>query len=317
MNPAASDLGQRMRRLIEDHQAEVCRALGLVDGKPFQRDVWQRQEGGGGLTAVLTEGNVFERAGVNTSTVWGELDDVAWAKMASRPNSDAGAGTSARSGREFFATGISMVLHPRSPMVPTMHANFRYLTRGAEAWFGGGSDLTPYYPQLEDVVGFHSGWKAICDRHDAAYYPRFKAWCDEYFYIRHRREMRGVGGIFFDDLAGDLERSFAFVTDCCRHVLEPYLPIVERLRDEEYGERERRFQLFRRGRYVEFNLVYDRGTAFGLATGGRTESILMSLPPLASWSYAYQPERGSREAEAMRFFQPQDWLGQSGATVSE
>lgn len=298
-----------MRRLIEEQQQQICEVLERLDGRSFVRDPWQRAGGGGGLTAVLSDGNLFERAGVNTSAVWGELDDLAWAKMASRPNSGAGAGARDKAGRPFFAAGISMVLHPRSPLVPTVHANFRYLTRGDEAWFGGGSDLTPYYPEREDVEHFHRSWKAICDRHDAAYYPRFRRWCDEYFYIPHRHETRGIGGIFFDDLNGELEKAFAFVADCCRNVLEPYLPIVERRRGEPYGERERRFQLFRRGRYVEFNLVYDRGTAFGLATGGRVESILMSLPPLAGWSYAYQPEPGSREAEAMRFFQPQDWLG--------
>jgi coproporphyrinogen III oxidase len=306
-----------MRGLVEEQQQAICSALERVDGTSFARDAWQREGGGGGLTAVLSEGGVFESAGVNTSTVWGELDDSAWAKMASRPNSGGGTSAQDRSGRRFFATGISMVLHPRSPMVPTMHANFRYLTRGADAWFGGGSDLTPYYPDLEDVAGFHQEWKTICERHDPAYYARFKTWCDEYFYIRHRGEMRGVGGIFFDDLTGDMERIFAFVSDCCKNVLAPYLPIVERRRGQAYGDRERRFQLFRRGRYVEFNLVYDRGTAFGLATGGRTESILMSLPPLASWSYAYSPEPGSREAEAMRFFQPQDWLQRSGPACGE
>jgi coproporphyrinogen III oxidase len=289
------DIGRRMQALVEDRQSAICQTLERVDGRSFRRDRWERAGGGGGLTAVLSDGNVFERAGVNTSTVWGRFDDAALRKLGG-------------SERSFFATGISIVLHPRSPMVPTMHANFRYLTRGTDDWFGGGSDLTPYYPYIEDVVWFHRAWKAVCDRHDADFYPRFKRWCDEYFYIPHRREMRGVGGIFFDDLRADPQATFRFVEDCCTSVLEPYLPILERRRSEPYGENEREFQLFRRGRYVEFNLVYDRGTSFGLATGGRTESILMSLPPLASWRYAYQPKPGSPEERAMRFFQPQEWL---------
>jgi len=289
-------VGTRARELFEAQQPAICDALSRLDGAAtFALDRWERPGGGGGLSAVLAEGALFEQAGVNTSTVWGELDEAALRKL--------GGGV-----REFFATGISLVLHPRSPMLPTMHANFRFLARGTTAWFGGGSDLTPSYPWREDVVSFHRAWKQICDRHDAGYYSRFKAWCDEYFYIPHRNEMRGVGGIFFDEFSGDVEKIFAFVSDCCRNVLAPYVPIIERRRAEPYGDRERQFQLLRRGRYVEFNLVYDRGTSFGLATRGRTESILMSLPPLARWTYAYEPAPGSAEAQAMAFFQPQDWL---------
>jgi coproporphyrinogen III oxidase len=298
----ADDTGQRMEALVLEQQAVICRALEALDGGRFVEDHWERAGGGGGLTALLSDGTLFEKAGVNTSAVWGELDDAALRKMAD-----------ARHGavwepheRLFFATGLSMVLHPKSPMVPTLHANFRFLSRGKQSWFGGGSDLTPSYPRVQDAAGFHGAWKTICDRHDPEFYPRFKRWCDEYFYIPHRKEMRGVGGIFFDDLAAD-ESAFRFVEDCCRSVLAPYLPIVERRRDEPYRERERQFQLFRRGRYVEFNLIYDRGTSFGLATGGRAESILMSLPPLAAWIYDYQPAPGSAEEEAMRFFQPRDW----------
>lgn len=290
------ELGARAAKLFETQQAAICQELARLDGsRQFAFDRWERAGGGGGLTAVLDQGALFEKAGVNTSSVWGTLDDAALRKLGGQE-------------RSFFATGISMVLHPRSPMVPTMHANFRYLTRGSDGWFGGGSDLTPYYPQRDDVVEFHRGWKQICDRHDESYYPRLKTWCDDYFYIPHRGETRGVGGIFFDDLRDDLERIFAFVTDCCQNVLVPYVHIVKRRRDEPYGEREREFQLHRRGRYVEFNLVCDRGTTFGLATHGRTESILMSLPPLARWTYAYEPEPGSRESHAMTYFQPQDWL---------
>jgi len=297
MSSQSSPVGERARQLFETSQSLVCEELSGLDGAAqFGMDRWERAGGGGGLTAILAQGALFEKAGVNTSTVWGTLDDEALRKL--------GGGQE----RKFYATGISIVLHPWSPMVPTMHANFRYLTRGADAWFGGGSDLTPYYPRREDVVGFHQEWKKTCDRHDPAFYPRFKAWCDEYFYIPHRGESRGAGGIFFDNLRGDLEKTFAFVTDCCRNVLAPYLPIVQRRRAQPHGERERQFQLHRRGRYVEFNLVYDRGTSFGLATGGRAESILMSLPPLARWTYAYEPQAGSPEAQAMAFYQPQDWL---------
>jgi coproporphyrinogen III oxidase len=292
-----SGIARRMQTLAQEQQTRICGTLEQLDGGKFQHDRWVHAGGGGGNTAILSEGELFERAGVNTSTVWGNLDETALRKLGGKEPS-------------FYATGISMVLHPRSPMVPTMHANFRYLTRGADAWFGGGSDLTPYYPELEDVIGFHQAWKTICDRHDAAYYPRFKRWCDEYFYIPHRGETRGVGGIFFDELRGNPDATFLFVDDCCRNVLEPYLLIVERRRNQTYGERERQFQLFRRGRYVEFNLVYDRGTSFGLATGGRTESILMSLPPLARWQYGYEPPPGSREADAMKFFTPRDWLAE-------
>lgn len=292
----ADSLGRRSQTFFEERQQAVCAQLASLDGRAqFLFDPWERAGGGGGLTAMLSDGALFEKAGVNTSTVWGDLDAAALAKLGGEE-------------RSFFATGLSMVLHPVSPMVPTMHANFRYLRRGQESWFGGGSDLTPYVPRREDVQGFHRAWKAICDRHDAAYYPRFKAWCDRYFTIPHRGEMRGVGGIFFDDLKADLDKVFAFVVDCCKSVLEPYLPIVQRRRDEAYAERERRFQLLRRGRYVEFNLVYDRGTSFGLATQGRTESILMSLPPLASWTYGFEPEPGSPEAEALSYYQPHDWL---------
>lgn len=302
MSDLGGDFGTRMRALILEQQTSICKELSQIDGTSFALDQWERAGGGGGRTAVLSDGSLLEKAGVNTAVVWGELEPDALRKLG---------GTQ----RQFFAAGISMVLHPRSPMVPTMHANFRYLTRGSDAWFGGGSDLTPYYPHREDVIFFHREWKRICDRHDPSYYPRFKRWCDEYFYIPHRREARGVGGIFFDELSGDLETAFLFVSDCCRNVLAPYVPIVRRRRDESYGEQEREFQSFRRGRYVEFNLVYDRGTSFGLATGGRTESILMSLPPIAAWRYGYAPEPGSREAEAMQFFQPQNWLDQTEAAA--
>jgi len=293
----AQPLRHRVEAWVEQMQDEFVGALERLDGGgTFKRDRWQRPGGGGGVTAILSDGAMFEQAGVNRSAVWGEFGDTALARLG---------GTD----REFYATGVSLVLHPRSPMVPTIHANFRYFERGPDAWFGGGSDLTPYYPYEEDARHFHTTWKRACDAHDASYYPRFKKWCDEYFYLPHRGEMRGVGGIFFDELRGDLEPAFAFVRDCGAAFMPSYEPIARRRRDERHGERERAFQLYRRGRYVEFNLLYDRGTSFGLATNGRTESILMSLPPLARWQYGWAAEPGSREEAALLFFQPRDWTG--------
>src|SRR5215472_3643465 len=295
MTSAATALRSRVQVWVEDIQDELIAALEQLDGKAsFERDRWERPGGGGGVTAVLSDGGLFEQAGVNRSAVWGEFSDAALARLG---------GTE----RKFYATGISLVLHPRSPMVPTIHANFRYFDRGSDAWFGGGSDLTPYYPYEEDARHFHLTWKRTCDAHDPSYYPRYKKWCDEYFYLPHRGEMRGIGGIFYDDLRGDLEATFAFVRDCSAAFIPSYEPIVHRRREERFGERERSFQLYRRGRYVEFNLLYDRGTSFGLATNGRTESILMSLPPLARWQYGWTAEPGSREEEALRFLKPRDW----------
>ena len=284
------------RAWIELTQDDLIAQLEALDGGArFARDAWERAGGGGGLTGIMTNGAVFERAGVNSSAVWGEFDDAALAKLGGDE-------------RRFYATGVSLVLHPRNPMVPTVHANFRYFERGEQWWFGGGSDLTPYYPYDEDCRHFHEVWKSVCDRHDAGYYAHFKRWCDEYFYLPHRGETRGIGGIFFDYLRTDFTRDFAFVRDCGGALIHAYAPIVDRRRDEPSGDREREFQLFRRGRYVEFNLVYDRGTQFGLATGGRTESILMSLPPLARWEYCYTPEPGSREAAALTYLQPRAWV---------
>ncbi|HYV03392.1 MAG TPA: oxygen-dependent coproporphyrinogen oxidase [Blastocatellia bacterium] len=310
-------LRQRAGIFFSSLQDEICGALETLDGQAkFRQDVWQREEGGGGRTRVLEAGAVFEKAGVNFSEVHGSFDE----SFASR--------LPVGEGREFFATGISLVLHPLNPFVPTVHANFRYLERGSSGWFGGGSDLTPYYPFVEDAVHFHRILKDACDRFDPTYYPRFKKWCDEYFFIKHRNETRGVGGIFFDYLTGesddtasvpdaqpalahDLESVFGFVEGAGRAFLQAYQPIVERRKNEPYTERERQFQLIRRGRYAEFNLVYDRGTHFGLETRGRTESILMSLPPLVRWVYDYKPEPGTREAQAQEFFRPRDWLSSS------
>jgi coproporphyrinogen III oxidase len=282
-------------------QDKICRALEGADGRArFREDLWRREGGGGGRTRVIEEGGVFEKAGVNFSAVEGVLPEAFAAKIGEEIEN--------AEGREFFAAGVSLVLHPRNPYAPTVHANFRYLEKGAASWFGGGADLTPYYPFREDIIHFHQTLKDACDQHDAGYYPRFKKWCDEYFFIKHRNETRGVGGIFFDYLTGDSEKLFAFVKEAGEAFLPAYLPIVERRRDHSYGQREREFQLIRRGRYAEFNLVYDRGTVFGLETRGRTESILMSLPPLARWPYDYAPEPNTPEAEARAYFQPQAWL---------
>jgi coproporphyrinogen III oxidase len=288
---------QRAENFFRDLQQVICDTLAIEDGLTnFQSDEWERPGGGGGLTRVLTEGALFEKAGVNTSSVHGELRP----ELAQQMPGD---------GSTFFATGVSLVLHPRSPMVPTVHANFRCLRRGDAVWFGGGADLTPYYPEREDAVHFHRAWKAVCDRHDPEFYPQFKRWCDEYFYLPHRRETRGVGGIFFDYLQRHPDRDFAFVRDAGRAFLDAYLPIVRRRRDDPWGEREREFQLVRRGRYVEFNLLYDRGTVFGLRTDGRTESILMSLPPVVRWEYDVKYDAGSREAKLIDWLRPTDWLG--------
>jgi coproporphyrinogen III oxidase len=239
---------------------------------------------------------VFEKAGVNLSDVFGDMDP----QFAKQLPGD---------GTAFTAVGVSLVLHPRSPRIPTVHANFRYLTKGNAAWFGGGADLTPYYPVREDVVHFHRTWKRVCVAHPGvADHAAMKAECDRYFHLAHRNEARGVGGIFFDYLQFDPDKTFAFVKDCGDAFLDSYLPIVERRRNDPWGERERRFQEYRRGRYVEFNLVYDRGTLFGLKTAGRIESILMSLPPVVRYVYDYRPEPGSPEAALTEdWLQPRDW----------
>jgi coproporphyrinogen III oxidase len=290
------DFQERTATFFKTLQDRICAALEQLDGEgKFKQDSWERPGGGGGRTRVLTDGGVFEKAGVNFSAVHGEMAPEFAAQVPGE-------------GRAFSATGISLVLHPRNPMVPTVHANFRYLTKGDKQWFGGGCDLTPYYPYLEDVTHFHKVWKAVCARHGPPVdYARFKKWCDDYFFLQHRGEARGVGGIFFDYLEGDRESLFAFVQDCGHAFLDAYLPIAQQREREPYDEKQRRFQEFRRGRYAEFNLIYDRGTTFGLKTGGRVESILMSLPPVARWLYDYRPEPGSREAELYEYLKPRDW----------
>jgi coproporphyrinogen III oxidase len=292
----------RMEAMVRRIQDDVCAAVAAVDGGAFREDEWVREGGGGGRSRVLQDGRVFEKAGVGVSVVHGTLTKEAAASM--------GGGRDVADLR-FYATGVSMVLHPRNPMCPTMHANYRYFERGEGQawWFGGGTDLTPSYLFEDDARHFHGTLKAACDAHDAAFYPRFKKWCDDYFLIPHRGERRGVGGIFFDDLNGDPERCLAFSTTCADAIVPAYLPIVERRKDAPFGDDEKRWQQLRRGRYVEFNLVYDRGTVFGLKTGGRIESILMSLPLTARWEYAQVPAPGSREAALVDVLRtPRDWV---------
>ncbi|MFZ9678670.1 MAG: oxygen-dependent coproporphyrinogen oxidase [Quisquiliibacterium sp.] len=285
-------------------QASIVARLEALDANPFHTDQWQRDQGGGGITRVIEEGSIFERGGVNFSHVHG--DRLPPSASAQRPQ---------LGGRPFEAMGVSLVLHPRNPYVPTVHMNVRFfLARdpaGGEAiwWFGGGMDLTPYYAFEKDVVRFHASCRQALEPFGAQLHPRFKQWCDEYFFLKHRNEPRGVGGIFFDDFSElGFERSFAMMRSVGDAFLEAYVPIVERRRDTPYGERERDFQAYRRGRYVEFNLVFDRGTLFGLQSGGRTESILMSLPPVVRWRYDWHPEPGSPEERLYRdFLKPRDW----------
>ncbi|MEN8166042.1 MAG: oxygen-dependent coproporphyrinogen oxidase [Pseudomonadota bacterium] len=294
---------------LQGLQAQICTALETEDGEQrFFLDAWEREPGkglsGGGISSVLQGGRVFEQAGVNFSHVLGEK--LPASATAHRPE---------LAGRSFEAMGVSLVIHPHNPYVPTSHANVRFFIAEKAGqdpvwWFGGGLDLTPYYGNAEDCRYWHQTAKSACDPFGEEVYPRFKQWCDEYFYLKHRQEPRGIGGLFFDDLnKWGFEQSFRFMQSVGDHYIPAYLPIVQRRRESEFGERQRDFQLYRRGRYVEFNLVYDRGTLFGLQSGGRTESILMSLPPLVKWRYNWQPEPGSEEAEFYEhYLKPRDWL---------
>jgi coproporphyrinogen III oxidase len=298
-------------------------------GRPaaeFRVDAWENDGSshlrGTGSTRVIADGSVFEKGGVNTSVVTGT--NLPPSVVAQRPE---------LAGHGFFAAGVSVVLHPHNPYAPTAHCNYRYFEAQAPDgsrsawWFGGGSDLTPYYPHLDDVRHFHGTLRSACDRHDPAFYPAFKAWCDRYFYLKHRNETRGVGGIFYDYLDAEgfgesgertafaekksVDAVLAFMADAGNAFADAYLPLVERHRDDAFGERERSFQLMRRGRYVEFNLIYDRGTHFGLQSGGRTESILMSLPPLVRWAYDERPKPGSAEAGLLAYLKPRDWFAEN------
>ncbi|KAF0652177.1 coproporphyrinogen III oxidase [Cyanobium sp. Copco_Reservoir_LC18] len=325
MEMPPADSRSRAKALLMGLQDSICAGLASLDGgADFEEQSWERPEGGGGRSRVMKDGRVFEQGGVNFSEVEGER--LPPSILSQRPEAE---------GHRWFATGTSMVLHPRNPYVPTVHLNYRYFEAGPVWWFGGGADLTPYYPFLEDARHFHRTLKGACDGVDPAYYQVFKPWCDEYFFLKHRGETRGVGGIFYDyqDPGGVLykggdpegpaaaasaavgplhqnwEQLFALASACGNAFLPSYVPIVERRHGLPWGEVERQFQLYRRGRYVEFNLVFDRGTIFGLQTNGRTESILMSLPPLVRWEYGYTAAEGSREALLTDLFtRPQNWL---------
>jgi len=294
-----------VKRYLLQLQQNICDALQQEDGeKRFIADEWQREQGGGGRSCVLADGGVFESAGINFSHVFG--DGLPASATAHRPE---------LAGRSFQAMGVSLVIHPKNPYVPTSHANVRFFIAEKEGeapvwWFGGGFDLTPYYGNEDDVKHWHRVAKQACDPFGEDVYPCYKQWCDEYFYLKHRDEPRGIGGLFFDDLnEWGFEKCFAFMQSVGDHYIQAYLPIVQKRKAMEYGEQQRDFQLYRRGRYVEFNLVYDRGTLFGLQSGGRTESILMSMPPNVRWRYNWQPEPGSAEAELYeKYLKPQDWI---------
>jgi coproporphyrinogen III oxidase len=295
----------RIRHYLQELQANITGELQTIDaGAAFVADVWERPAGGGGRSMVLRDGAVFEQAGVNYSEVHG--DSLPASASAYRPE---------LAGRRFRAMGVSLVVHPDNPYIPTSHANVRFFVAEKDGqepiwWFGGGFDLTPYYGFKADCEHWHGIAKRACDPFGANRYAEYKKWCDEYFFLKHRNEARGIGGLFFDDLnQPDFEQAFAFMRSVGDHYLPAYVPIVKNHRDDAFGEREKKFQWYRRGRYVEFNLVYDRGTLFGLQSGGRTESILMSLPPVVNWRYNYQPEAGSAEAELTDYYlKAKDWL---------
>jgi coproporphyrinogen III oxidase len=295
----------RVNQYLLDLQDRICQALTEEDGNgQFNEDTWLRKQGGGGRSRLLRNGAVFEQAGINYSHVYG--DELPPSATVNRPE---------LTGRRFQAMGVSLVVHPHNPYVPTSHANLRYFMAtkpGEESvwWFGGGFDLTPYYGFKDDAIHWHQTARRACEVFGDDVYPRFKKWCDRYFYLKHRHEARGIGGLFFDDLnVWGFETCFSFIRSVGDHYIKAYLPIVQKRKQLTYGKRERDFQLYRRGRYVEFNLIYDRGTLFGLQSGGRTESILMSLPPLVRWEYNWHPEPGSKEEKLYReFLQPRDWI---------
>ena len=296
---------QAVKDYLLDLQDRICDALGAEDGSAtFREDSWEREQGGGGRSRVLENGAVIEKGGVNFSHVFG--DQLPPSATAARPE---------LAGRSFQAMGVSLVIHPKNPYAPTSHANVRFFVAEKDGedpvwWFGGGFDLTPYYGFEEDVVHWHQTARDACEPFGNEIYPEFKTWCDDYFYLKHRDEPRGVGGLFFDDLNRfDFDTSFALMRSVGDAFVPAYQPILARRKDHDYGERERQFQLYRRGRYVEFNLVYDRGTIFGLQSGGRTESILMSLPPLVRWDYDYHPEPDSAEIELyQKFLIHREWV---------
>ncbi len=293
-----------VRHYLTGLQEKLCTTFASIDGKrEFEKDAWKRPEGGGGLTRTLADGAVFEKAGVGFSEVSG--DKLPPSASAQRPE---------LAGRSWQAMGVSIVLHPHNPHVPTSHANVRFFKADKEGeesvwWFGGGYDLTPYYGYVEDCQHWHQTAEAACSPFGESLYEEYKAWCDRYFFIKHRNETRGIGGLFFDDFTGNnFEHAFGFMQSVGNSFLPAYVPIVEKRRHTEYSEQQKQFQLYRRGRYVEFNLVYDRGTLFGLQSGGRTESILMSMPPQANWAYQHETAEGSAEAELTEhYLKPRDW----------
>jgi len=295
----------RVNDYLQDLQTRITDELQQIDARAdFEVDTWERDAGGGGRSMVLRNGAVFEQAGVNYSEVYGSK--LPASASAHRPE---------LAGRQFRAMGVSLVIHPDNPYIPTSHANVRFFVAEKPGedpiwWFGGGFDLTPYYGFKSDCEHWHRIARQACDAFGPTRYAEYKKWCDDYFYLKHRDEARGIGGLFFDDLnEPDFEQAFAFMRSVGDHYLPAYTPIVERHKNDAFGEREKQFQWYRRGRYVEFNLVYDRGTLFGLQSGGRTESILMSLPPVVNWRYNYHPEAGSAEAELTDYYlRPRDWL---------
>ena len=305
---AAAPDATAVKRYLVGLQEHITSAVEKIDTAKFRRDAWDRPEGGGGESRILSEGSTFERAGVSISHVFGDKLPPSASNL--RPEI---------AGAPFEAMGLSLVFHPRNPYAPTTHCNVRFLATRPHAgpavwWFGGGFDLTPYYPYPEDVLHWHRCAREACLPFGADLYEKYKAWCDRYFFLPHRNETRGVGGLFFDDLSdGGFERSFALLRSVGDQFLPAFMPILERRKDQPYGDRERQFQLYRRGRYVEFNLVYDRGTLFGLQSRGRTESILMSLPPLVRWDYDWHPQPGSAEARLYEdFLRPRDYLKELG-----
>ena len=311
---SSTSVRARFEKMIREAQDTVCSALEAADGgAQFKEDVWSRPGGGGGISRVLQDGAVWEKAGVNVSVVYGVMPPDAYRAAKGVP-------TDQKPGPvPFFAAGISSVLHPKNPFAPTLHFNYRYFETDApkdapgaprQWWFGGGTDLTPAYIFEEDVKHFHSIQKQACDKFEPTFYPRFKKWCDDYFYIKHRGERRGLGGIFFDDLNDyDQEMLLSFATECANSVIPAYLPIIEKRKDLPFNDHQKAWQQLRRGRYVEFNLVYDRGTTFGLKTGGRIESILVSLPLTARWEYDHKPEEGSEEWKLLdACINPKEWI---------
>ena len=296
---------EQVKKYLIDLQQTICSEIELLDGgSVFEQDYWSRDDQrGNGVTCIISNGNVFEKGGVNFSIIRG--DKMPKSATALRPELE---------GRQYTALGVSLVLHPDNPFIPTAHANVRFFVAEEQGkdpiwWFGGGFDLTPYYGFDEDAVHWHETAKKACIPFGEDVYPKYKKWCDDYFYLTHRNEQRGIGGLFFDDLNGDFDNCFDFMKSVGSHFTEAYIPIAKKRMNTTFSEKEKDFQLYRRGRYVEFNLIYDRGTLFGLQSGGRTESILMSLPPKTQWSYQYKIEPGSEEEKLTSYFlKPRDWV---------